>query len=98
MTEAAKKVAEDAEHRLDNLAEDVRQRFDRIIKERFSDQVKAGRFSGQAGRLRGRVASEVNSGGQGSRVASEGVQGGRGGHGAGQSRTDQHRRERGGSR
>ncbi|TCB93479.1 hypothetical protein E0H26_22200 [Micromonospora zingiberis] len=74
MTEAAKKVAEQAEHRLDNLAEDVRQRFDRITKGRFADQVKSGRFSGQDG------------------------QGGRGGHGAGQARTDQHRRERGGSR
>ncbi|WP_433530735.1 hypothetical protein ACQPYA_00895 [Micromonospora sp. CA-263727] len=47
MTEAAKKVAESAEHRLDRLAEDVRMRFDRIVKGRFSDQVKSGRFSGQ---------------------------------------------------
>ncbi|GGM43505.1 hypothetical protein GCM10011608_30270 [Micromonospora sonchi] len=88
MTEAAKKVAEDAEHRLDSLAEDVRRRFDRILKGRFSDQVKAGRFSDQAGRLGDRDPSESDHGGRG----------GRGGHGVGQARTDQHRRERGGSR
>ncbi|MBX7269872.1 hypothetical protein KIF24_30190 [Micromonospora sp. Llam7] len=70
MTESAKKVAEEAEHRLDNLAEDVRKRFDRITQGRLSDQVKAGRFSGRAGP---------------------------GGHGAGWARTDQHRRQRGGS-
>jgi uncharacterized membrane protein len=71
MTESAKKVAEEAEQRLDNLAENVRSRFDRVTKGRFSDQIRAGRFSGEADR---------------------------GGHGAGQARTDQHRRERGGSR
>lgn len=75
MTEAAKKVAEEAEHRLDNLAEDVRQRFDRITKGRFSDQVSSGK-----------VGSRNASGNRSD------------GHGVGQARTDQHRRERGGSR
>ncbi|MDG4794838.1 hypothetical protein [Micromonospora sp. WMMD1082] len=67
MTEAARKVAEEAGRRFDNLAEDVRKKFDRITSGRLSDQAKTGRF------------------------------GGRGGHGAGQARTDQHRRQRGGS-
>ncbi|MBQ1050460.1 hypothetical protein KBX50_18535 [Micromonospora sp. C51] len=78
MTESARKVAEETEQRLDDLAENVQHRFDRITKGRFSDQVQAGRFSGR-----------------GDRVAADS---GRVGHGAGQVRSDQHRRERGGSR
>ncbi|MCZ7421632.1 MULTISPECIES: hypothetical protein [unclassified Micromonospora] len=78
MTEAARKVAEQTEQRLDDLAEDVQRRFDRITKGRVSDQVQAGRFSGR-----------------GDRVAADRGQVGRG---AGQVRSDQHRRERGGSR
>ncbi|GIJ79905.1 hypothetical protein SAMN05443287_107277 [Micromonospora phaseoli] len=78
MAESARKVAEEAEHRLDNLAEDVRQRFDRISGGRFSDQVKAGRFSGRG-----------DSGGP--------SRSGQVGQGAGRARSDQHRRQRGGS-
>ncbi|RIV38935.1 hypothetical protein [Micromonospora radicis] len=90
MAESAKKVAEEAEHRLDNLAENVRRRFDRLTKGRFSDQIRAGRFGGQQGSGGDRNAGDN----PGARAA----QGNRGGHGAGQARTDQHRRERGGSR
>ncbi|MFV2102536.1 hypothetical protein [Micromonospora sp. LOL_024] len=54
MAESARTVAEEAEHRLDNLADNVRQRFDRISGGRFSDQVKSGRFrgSGDSGEAR----------------------------------------------
>ncbi|MEU6025011.1 hypothetical protein ACGFIK_09950 [Micromonospora sp. NPDC048871] len=88
MTEAAKKVAEDAEHRFDDLTERVRERFDRILKGRFSDQVTSGRFG---------PARPGNRGDGGDRRVRP-VPGGRGGHGAGQVRTDQHRRAGGGSR
>ncbi|MEV6691185.1 hypothetical protein AB0M35_06915 [Micromonospora sp. NPDC051196] len=91
MTEAARKVAEEAELRFDNLAEHVQKRFDRITNGRFSDQVKSGRFSGQTSRPSNRPSSRNTGGNWGVRV-------GQGGHGAGQARTDQHRRERGGSR
>ncbi|GAB3853683.1 hypothetical protein GCM10029963_45350 [Micromonospora andamanensis] len=78
MTESARKVAEETEHRLDDLAENVRHRFDRLTEGRFSDQIKAGRFSGR--------------GDQGATDSP------RAGRGAGQVRSDTHRRERGGSR
>ncbi|MBQ1023204.1 hypothetical protein [Micromonospora sp. C95] len=71
MTEAARKVAEETEQRLDDLAESVQNRFDRITKGRLSDQSQADRSVDRGGRV---------------------------GHGAGQVRSDQHRRERGGSR
>ncbi|MFD6753495.1 MULTISPECIES: hypothetical protein [Micromonospora] len=89
MADSAKKVAEAAEHRLDNLAENVRERFNRLTKGRFADQVRSGRFGGDTNRPGDRNAN-------GSRSVRP-VQSGRGGHGAGQARTDQHRRERGGS-
>jgi hypothetical protein len=56
MAESAKKVAEVAEQRMDDLAENVRNRFDRITKGRFSDQITAGRASD-------RVAAESGGGG-----------------------------------
>ncbi|MGW0501852.1 hypothetical protein [Micromonospora sp. NPDC003241] len=87
MTDAAKKVAEQAERRLDRLSENVQRRFDRITKGRFADQVRSGRFSGQGGRSTG----PAPSGGR-----SAGPDQGRAGHGAGRVRTDQHRREHGG--
>ncbi|WBB55887.1 hypothetical protein [Verrucosispora sp. WMMD573] len=78
MTEAARKVAEETEQRLDDLAESVQHRFDRITKGRLSDQIQTGRFSGRDDR--GTVGS------------------GQVGRGAGEVRSDQHRRERGRSR
>ncbi|WP_208020834.1 hypothetical protein [Verrucosispora sioxanthis] len=75
MTEAARKVAEQTEQRLDDLAESVQHRFDRITKGRLSGQSKADRSVDRGATERGRV-----------------------GRGAGQVRSDQHRRERGGSR
>lgn len=47
MTESAKRVAEQAEARLDEVAENVRRRFDRVTKGGFSDEIKNGRFSDQ---------------------------------------------------
>ena len=47
MAESAKKVAQEAETRLDKVAENVRERFDRITKSRFTDSIKDGRFADQ---------------------------------------------------
>ena len=47
MAESAKKVAQQTESRLDKVAENVRQGFDRVTKGRFSDEIKNGRFSDQ---------------------------------------------------
>ncbi|QOC94644.1 hypothetical protein [Micromonospora craniellae] len=87
MTDAARKVAEQAERRLDRLSENVQRRFDRITKGRFADQIRSGRFSGQGARSTGPAPSGGRSAGPGQ---------GRAGHGAGRVRTDQHRREHGG--
>ncbi|MGC5051313.1 hypothetical protein ACLQ2S_07670 [Micromonospora sp. DT48] len=46
MTESAKLVAEEMEQRLDDLAEAIQNRFDRITEGRFADQIRVGRFSG----------------------------------------------------
>ncbi|GIJ22248.1 hypothetical protein [Micromonospora lutea] len=71
------------------VAEETEQRFDDLaesVRHRF-DRITKGRFSDQiqAGRFDGR----------GDRV---GAESGRVGRGAGQVRSDQHRREQGGSR
>ncbi|SCG79695.1 hypothetical protein GA0070609_6004 [Micromonospora echinaurantiaca] len=42
MAEPAKKVAEQAEQRLDKVAETVREKFDEILDGRFTDQVDHG--------------------------------------------------------
>ncbi|MEV0808884.1 hypothetical protein [Micromonospora sp. NPDC050200] len=47
MTESAKKVARQTEDRLDKVAENVRQGFERITKGRFTDEIKNGRFADQ---------------------------------------------------
>ncbi|WBB65640.1 hypothetical protein [Micromonospora sp. WMMD812] len=47
MTDVAKQVAKQAEDRLDKIAETVQERFDEIIKGRFTDVVKEGRFADQ---------------------------------------------------
>ncbi|SCG61444.1 hypothetical protein [Micromonospora coxensis] len=47
MAESAKKVAQQAEDRLDKVAKNVRERFDRITEGRFTDEIKNGRFADQ---------------------------------------------------
>ncbi|MEV6706155.1 hypothetical protein [Micromonospora wenchangensis] len=45
MAESAKKVARQTEERLDRVAENVREKFDRVTRGKFSDTVKDGRFA-----------------------------------------------------
>lgn len=47
MAESAKKVARQAEERLNKVAENVREKFDRVTEGKFSDKVKDGRFAEQ---------------------------------------------------
>ncbi|MET7965872.1 hypothetical protein [Micromonospora sp. NPDC005305] len=47
MAESAKKVAERAEERLEQVAQNVREQFDRVTEGRFTDKVKEGRFADQ---------------------------------------------------
>ncbi|MEV0154187.1 hypothetical protein AB0H57_10665 [Micromonospora sp. NPDC050686] len=47
MTESAKKVAQQAEDQLEKVAQDVRERFDRITEGRFTDRITNGRFADQ---------------------------------------------------
>ncbi|GHJ10884.1 hypothetical protein TPA0907_52510 [Micromonospora humidisoli] len=44
VAESAKKVARQAEERLNRVAENVREKFDRVTQGKFSDTVKNGRF------------------------------------------------------
>ncbi|SCG71528.1 hypothetical protein [Micromonospora rifamycinica] len=50
VAESAKKVARQAEKRLDKVAENVREQFDRVTGGKFSDTVKNGRFADPADR------------------------------------------------
>ena len=45
MTESAKKVAQQTEERLEQVAENVRKRFDRLAEGRLGDKIKEGRFA-----------------------------------------------------
>lgn len=47
MAESAKKVAEQAEERLEQVAETVRERFDRMSAGGFTDKIREGRFADQ---------------------------------------------------
>jgi hypothetical protein len=47
MAESAKTVAERAEERLEQVAENVRERFDRLTGGGFTDKIKEGRFADQ---------------------------------------------------
>ncbi|MFD2763990.1 hypothetical protein [Micromonospora eburnea] len=47
MAESAKKVAHTAEDRLEKVAENVRERFARIIDATFTDRIKDGLFLDQ---------------------------------------------------
>ncbi|MGC1214863.1 MAG: hypothetical protein WA890_26840 [Micromonospora sp.] len=44
---AAKKVAQQTEHRLEQVAENVRGKFEELTKARFMDKVRDGRFLDQ---------------------------------------------------
>ncbi|MEU8045182.1 hypothetical protein AB0B71_13695 [Micromonospora echinofusca] len=48
MTEAARKVAEQTEERLQEVAKNARERFDRVTEGRFTDKVKKGAFADRA--------------------------------------------------
>ncbi|MDM4721585.1 hypothetical protein QTQ03_19050 [Micromonospora sp. WMMA1363] len=48
MAESAKKVAEQTEERLEQVAENVRERFDRVTHGKFRDKIREGRFADSA--------------------------------------------------
>ncbi len=45
MAESAKRLAQQAEDSLEQVAEAVRKRFDELTEGRFSDQIREGRFA-----------------------------------------------------
>ncbi|MDG4807053.1 hypothetical protein O7634_09845 [Micromonospora sp. WMMD1120] len=45
MAEPAKKVAQQTEERLENLADTIRAKFDKVTKGTFRDRIKEGRFA-----------------------------------------------------
>ncbi|WP_433346109.1 hypothetical protein [Micromonospora sp. CA-111912] len=47
MSEPAKKVAQQAEARLDRIAKSAREQFNKITESRFTDRIKDGRFADQ---------------------------------------------------
>ena len=47
MAESAKKVAQQAEDRLEKVAENVREKFDQVTGGKFADKIKEGRFADQ---------------------------------------------------
>ncbi|ABP52602.1 hypothetical protein [Salinispora tropica] len=60
MAESAKSLAQQAEDRLEQVAEAVRKRFDELTEGRFSDQIKDGRFAdpGDSGADQGHPANQ----------------------------------------
>lgn len=48
MTEPANTVAQQTEDRLENLAETVREKFEKVTEGTFRDQIIAGRFAEQS--------------------------------------------------
>ncbi|MEU7802828.1 hypothetical protein AB0J14_06035 [Micromonospora arborensis] len=60
MTEQAKKVAKQTEDRLEDLAETVRKKFDKVTEGTYRDRVVAGRFAapGDRGGDKGRAGTE----------------------------------------
>ncbi|MEW2427009.1 hypothetical protein AB0877_03250 [Micromonospora sp. NPDC047644] len=48
MAEPAKKMAQQTEDRLENLAETVRKKFDKVTEGTYRDRVIAGRFAENA--------------------------------------------------
>ncbi|MEU4771210.1 hypothetical protein [Micromonospora sp. NPDC023644] len=47
MAEAARKVAQQAEERLEEVAKNVRERFDRVTEGRLTDKIKNGTSADQ---------------------------------------------------
>ncbi|MEU4552798.1 hypothetical protein EV382_5225 [Micromonospora violae] len=45
MAEPAKKVAQQTEDRLENLAETIRKKFDKVTEGTYRDRIIAGRFA-----------------------------------------------------
>ncbi|NJP30720.1 hypothetical protein [Micromonospora thermarum] len=45
MAESAKKVAQQTEDRLEQVAESVRRKFDKVTEGTFGDKIKEGRFA-----------------------------------------------------
>ncbi|MBQ0978598.1 hypothetical protein [Micromonospora sp. M61] len=60
MAEPAKKVAQQAEDRLEELAETVRKKFDKVTEGTYRDRVVGGRFAGRDdhGGEKGRAETE----------------------------------------
>ena len=50
MAEPAKKVAQQTEDRLEDLADTVREKFDKVTEGSFRDRIIEGRFAEQADR------------------------------------------------
>ncbi|MEU7840593.1 hypothetical protein AB0B39_06445 [Micromonospora sp. NPDC049114] len=48
MTEPAKKVAQQTEDRLEDLADTVREKFDKVTEGSFRDRISEGRFAEQS--------------------------------------------------
>ncbi|MCG5467739.1 hypothetical protein LADH09A_001550 [Micromonospora sp. LAH09] len=60
MAEPAKKVAQQTEERLEDLAETVRKKFDKVTEGTYRDRVVGGRFAeqGDHGGDKGRAETE----------------------------------------
>ncbi|MEV4496048.1 hypothetical protein C7C45_07200 [Micromonospora arborensis] len=60
MAEQAKKAAQQTEDRLEDLAETVRKKFDKVTEGTYRDRVVAGRFAeqGDRGGDKGRAGTE----------------------------------------
>ncbi|MGC4745081.1 hypothetical protein ACLQ28_05385 [Micromonospora sp. DT201] len=58
MAEPAKKVAQQTEDRLEDLAETVRKKFDKVTEGTYRDRVVAGRFAEQGDRGGDRARAE----------------------------------------
>ncbi|MFC3503615.1 hypothetical protein ACFOOK_21945 [Micromonospora krabiensis] len=65
MTEAAKQVAQQTGERLDGIVETVRERFDELTRQRFTDVVKEGRFADQVDHRIDQGRAEVRPDGRG---------------------------------
>ncbi|MER7888967.1 hypothetical protein ABTX15_03990 [Micromonospora sp. NPDC094482] len=63
MTDAAKQVAQQADDRLDKIAETIRERFEEITRGRFTDVVKEGRFADRPDHGADREPAESRPGG-----------------------------------
>ncbi|WP_405102149.1 hypothetical protein [Micromonospora sp. NBC_01412] len=64
MSEPVKKVAQQAESRLDRIAKSAQEQFNKITEGRFTDRIKEGRFADQLdhGVDQGRADARRNQG------------------------------------